>query len=138
MPDMGAQERTRGFTPIEVATTITVLVIGFVALAGVMVPISQQSEQVAAKSEVTRQARSVLEQIKGLAPENVASTYNGATYFVQGITGTNNDGSALTVTVDSTNPKLVVVTVTGSWVDPGGTTETVVLRTEIYSSKGQL
>ena len=130
------RNRHRGYTLVEVMVAITLLVVGIMALAAIIVPLSRQREQVEAKFLVLERARSLLEEISGIAPENIASTYNGKTYIVSHVSGANADGTAIAVSVDSTNPKLVLVTVTGAWT-LGGHTETLSLQTASYSPQGQ-
>jgi hypothetical protein len=76
-------------------------------------------------------AQSLLEEIKGAVPDVIEVGYNGKTYAIEDVTGANNDGTVLGVSVDGTDSKLLVVTVTGNWVAMRNK-ENLRLRTEIY------
>ncbi len=128
-------EGALGFTLIEMALAISILVVALMALAGVIVTNDRHREEVAARRVVLAEAESILEEIKGAVPEAVAGTYHGATYPVSGVTGNGAGGTALTVNVDATNSKLLEVTVTGSWVSLG-VNQTLTLRTQIYNPNG--
>ena len=114
---------------------LVLLVVGLVSLAGLIVSISRQREMASARRLVLGRGISLLEEIKGAPPETLVVTYHGATRTVAGVMGSNVDLSALTVNVDASNPNLLVVVVTGSWVISGAT-DTMALRTEIYNPSG--
>lgn len=115
----------RGLTLVEAVIASSVLVVGLVGLAGVFIAVSGGREQAALRTLVQSEAQSLLEEIKGVAPETVVGTYDGVTQSELG----------LTITVDSTNPKLLVVTVSAEWVARQNL-ENLVLTTEIYNPKG--
>lgn len=115
----------RGLTLVEAVIASSVLVVGLVGLAGVFISVSGGREQAALRTLVQSQAQSLLEEIKGVAPETVVGTYDGLT----------NPESGLTVTVDSTNPKLLVVTVSAEWIVRTNL-ENLAFTTEIYNPKG--
>jgi Tfp pilus assembly protein PilV len=124
-----------GFTLIELVIALSLMVLGLVSLAGVFVPLSRQGDQAEADTAVLHRARSLLEEIHATAPDLVASTYDGDAHTVPGVQGNGPGGTALTVDVDSTNPKLLIVTVTGDWT-AGGTAQSLVLGTRIYNPNG--
>ena len=127
--------RREGFTLIEIMIAVGILLVAVLSLAAIIVPLSRQREQVDALQTVMSAAKSQLEEIKGIDPAFVAATYHGQTYNVPGIDGANTGGSVLEVTVDSTIPTLLVVTVTGAW-NILGNVETLDLSTEIYNPSG--
>ena len=97
-----------GFTLIEIMAATGLLLIAIMAIAVIVVPLNRQREQVEVRSAVRSGAKSVMEEIKGRAPEFVAATYDAQTYNVTGVDGANGDGTTLSVTVDSTTePKLL-------------------------------
>lgn len=130
------RDRYGGFTLLEIMVATALWVVSMLALTGIVVPLTRQREQVESKFLVLAQARSVLEEVKAAPGDSVFLLFDGKTYTVDGVTGAHQDGSAVSVTVDKTNPKLVVVTVTGNW-QVGNHTEDLELRTEIYSPTGQ-
>ena len=111
--------------------------VSMMALAGIVVPLSQQREQVESRYLVLAQARSIAEEIKSVAPETITQQYHANTYTVTGVSGANQDGTVITVTVDATNPQFVAITISGAWY-VGTHTETLEIQTEIYSPNGQL
>ena len=127
--------RTHGMTLVEVVCASVVVVIGLLSVAGVMGLVSQQREQSAAKRLVLGQIQTIFEEMRSVSPEWLSSTYNGRTYTVPGTTGTNADGSAIVASVDSTNPDLLLVTLTGTW-HVVGQDETLSMTTRIYNPKG--
>ena len=129
-------QRNRGLTLIEISVATSVLVVGLISLGGVMVSLSHQRDQVEVKHLVLGRAKSLLEEIKGTAPESIVLTYDGKTYSVNGVAGASLDGTALTVSVDSTNPMLIAVSIRGAWM-VGGASEDLELYTEIFSPTGQ-
>jgi len=129
--------REGGFTFLEMAAAVFILTIGLLALAGVLVSINHQREQAATKSLMLEAAQSLLEEIKSNAdPSETYRAYHGTTYRVNGVTGNNPDGSALSVSVDAADPKLVLVNVNGSWL-AAGKPQGLILQTQIYSPQGQ-
>jgi prepilin-type N-terminal cleavage/methylation domain-containing protein len=132
----GTSSRRRGFSLVELSVAIAVAVIGLAALAGVMVSVSHQREQVAARSQVLAQAEALLEEILGVPPEEVKDNYGGMTFPVPGVAGTLANGRALSVSVDSTTqPKLLTVTIAGSW-RVAGKDETLSLESRVYNPRG--
>ncbi len=125
-----------GFTLIEIMISVGVLLVAVLTLAAIIVPLSRQREQVEALRTVMSAARSELEEIKGVDPAFVEATYDGKTFNVPGIDGANSGGSTLEVTVDSTTPALLAVTVTAAW-NVHGHIETFELTTEIYNPGGE-
>ena len=124
-----------GFTLIEVMAATSLLSIAVLALAALVVPLNRQREQVEARQLVLIDARSLTEEIKGSDPAFVESTYDTQTYNVTGVDGANGDGTTLSVTVNSPDPKLLEVTVSGSW-NIDGHVETMDLSTDIFNPSG--
>ncbi len=129
-------DRARGFTLLETAVAGVLIVTALGTVAGLLLATSGTRRQAAVRSDVLRAAVAVLEQVKLTDPSLVQANHDGTTHHVTGVDGTNGDGSALTVDVDATEPRLVGVTVTASWYR-GDSVETLDLRTEIYSGDGQ-
>ena len=130
-------DRRGGFTLLELMAATTLLVIAIMAIGAIVVPISRQREQVEAKNRVLARSKSLLEEIKGKAPEGIFTAYDGTTYEVADVEGTFANNREISISVDKTDPTLIIVTVSGSWTI-GGHTETLDLTTEIYSSTGQI
>ena len=125
-----------GFTLIEIMAATGLLLIAIMAIAVIVVPLNRQREQIEVRSAVMFGAKSLIEEIKGSAPEFVATVYDTQTYNVTGVDGANGDGTTLSVAVVSpTDPKLLEVTVTGSW-NVHGHVETLDFTTEIYNPRG--
>ena len=125
-----------GFTLVEIMAATGLLLIAIMAIAAVVVPLNRQREQVEGRSAVMSGAKSLIEEIKGSDPEFVKANYDTQTYNVTGVDGANGDGTTLSVTVVSpTDPKLLEVTVAGSW-NIHGHVETLDLNTEIYNPSG--
>ncbi len=129
------RSRTAGFTLMEIAISVSILIVGLVSLAGVLVSISHQREELTVRRTVLGRARSIVEEIKGVSPDTVAQAYNGLAYMVEGVTGNGNNGEAITVAVDTTNPRLIRVTLTASWT-AFNKSESLVLESEIYNPNG--
>ena len=150
-------ETLRGLTLVEVTIAMMLTSVGIVSLAGVLLSVQRQHEQASARSQVLQSAANILEEIKGSPLQTVYTNYHGRSYEVAGVSGTGQGGlaidvagvpatgqipatgqggSVISVSVDPTNPKLLVVTLNASWIVLGNT-ETLELQTEIYSLKGQ-
>ena len=97
-----------------------------------MVPLNRQREQVEAVTAVMTDAKSLLEEITAGDPAFIEDTYDGQTYNVAGVDGANADGTTITVTVDSTNPFLLSVTIAGAW-NIHGHVETLELVTDVFN-----
>jgi type II secretory pathway pseudopilin PulG len=119
------------FTLLELAAASAVMFMAVVSLAGVIIAVSHQREQIAVKSRVLAGAQNLLEEIKGVAPDVIETGYNGRKYPIQDVTGASSDGTVLAVSVDATDANLLVVTVAGDWVATGNR-ENLRLQTEIY------
>lgn len=125
----------RGFTLLELMISASMVAVGLLALAGMMVPVSHQREQAVATREVLESMQTMLEQVKGTAPEALAATYHGDSLSLDGVTGCSGQGNAVTLSVDSTNPKLLRVTATAAWAMKGQSYTLTVTRS-IYNPKG--
>lgn len=131
------RDKRRGFTLVEMTAAIFFLSVGLLGLAGSLVSMSHQREQSEARSLVLAGAQALLEEIKCTPSlRDISVKYNNTTYTVKGVTGGESDGSAIRVTINWTNPKLVTVRLSGSWF-AAGHTEHLELATEIYSYLGQ-
>ena len=128
-------ERHEGFTLFEVAVSISILLIGLTSLAGVFITIRHQRQEQATRRVVLQAATDILEEIKGVAPEWIATGYNGMKVSLEGVYGTGTNSTALSVTVDSSNPALLIVTVTGGWTS-NGRDHSLDLQSEIFNPKG--
>lgn len=122
---------------VEIMCATVVVVIGLLSLAGVMGLVSHQREQAAARRLVLDRMQNVFEKIKGISPETVLSAYNGQTQSIPGIQGTNPDGSALAIDIDASNPKLLVLTLTGNWSAASQDTS-YTLVTKIHNPTGEI
>jgi len=127
--------RERGLTLVELSVAIGVMVVGVMALAGVMISVSHQREQSSARQRVLGRAQALLEDAMAIPPENVKETYDGVTYAVTGVAGTLTGGGALSVSVDVSEPRLLTMRVTGGWT-AAGRTESLSISTRIYNPKG--
>jgi hypothetical protein len=120
-----------GFSLMEITATATGMFVALMALAGVIVVVSHQREQLSVEKTVLSRAQSLLEEIKGTAPGVIESGYDGRTYPIEGISGAGANGTVLSVTVDSTDAKLLAVSVIADWI-AAGAAERLTLRTDIY------
>jgi Tfp pilus assembly protein PilV len=128
--------RETGFTMVEVVGSIFFLSVGLLALAGALITTSHGREQSVSRSLVMAGAQALLEEIKCTPnPRDIAIKYDGAKFKVKNVNGYHS-GNAISVSVDSTNPNLVTVTVSGAWTTKGHQ-ETLELRSQIYSYSGQ-
>ena len=130
-----ARTRTSGFTLIEMLIAMVVVAVGLIALAGVLIPVNHQRDQAALRLDVQSRAQGLMEEIKTTSPAAIANTYDVTTYPVLGVSGANPNGTVLTVDVDTTDPRLLVIQITGRW-QVKNHVETLVLRTEIFDSSG--
>ena len=112
----GIGTNAAGFTLVELMTAATILVVALVSLAAVFLATHRGSRQLEAETRVVSRAQDLLEDIRGTPPEFIRQTYDRQTYTVTGVEGANPDDSLLSVSVDSTNPKLLRVTITGDWI----------------------
>ncbi len=103
-------------------------------LAGVLVSLSHSREQVETRSLVVRLSQNLLEQILASPPETMAATYAGSAYALESLEDTNVSG-AVGVAIDSTNSKLLVVTVTANWVALGSN-HSLSLLTYVHNTGG--
>ena len=126
----------QGFMLVEIMCATVVAVIGLLSLAGVMGLVSHQREQAAARRLVMDRMQNLFEEIRGVSPETVLSAYDGKTQSIPGVQGTNTDGTALSVDIDATDPKLLSVILTGNWSAAGqDTSYTLVMK--IHNSIGK-
>ena len=126
--------RIAGYSLVEVAVAIPILALGILMFGGVVISTGSQTEQGSSRQKVLAASQNLVEELKGVAVSTIPETYDAKTYSVGGVTGTNADGSVITVDVDSTNPSLLVVNVTANW-EARGINHNLVLRTELYSPK---
>ena len=125
-----------GFTIVELLVSIGLLVVAVMAIGAMVVPTARAREGLEARNRVLARATDLLEEMKTVAPEGVSVTYDSKTYNVSDVSGTFANGDAVSCSVDNvTDPKLLGVTVTGSWTN-GDHTETLVLWTEVFYPNG--
>lgn len=84
----GATARCAGFTLIEIAITVTLLVVSFAGISAVQIANSRAQAQSAEETEVTHGFRSLVEQIRGTAFPNIVATHQGQSYPVPALSGT--------------------------------------------------
>ncbi len=125
-----------GFTLLELMVSIGLLMVAVMAVGAMVLPTSRSREQLAARNRVLARATDLLEDMKAVAPEAIFVAYDSTTYNVGDVDGTFANGDAVSCSVDNvTDPKLLGVTVTGSWTNFDHT-ETFVLWTEIHYPDG--
>ena len=125
-----------GFTLLELLVSITLLVVAVMAVGAMVLPTARGRDQLEAKNRILARATDLIEEMKGVAPEGIFTTYDSKTYSVGDVSGTYANGDAVSCSVDNvTDPKLLGVTVTGSWT-MADHTETLVLWTQIYYPNG--
>ena len=130
------RDRGAGFTLVEVVGAIAFLSVGLIALAGALISTSHQREQSVARSLVMAGAEALLEEIKCTPnPRDIAVKYDDQRYKVKGVAGSDS-GSAIRVSVDTTNPKLVIIRLNGTWT-AAGHRETLELMSQLYSYMDQ-
>ena len=121
--------RGQGFSLLEALVAMTLLTIGLVSLAALVVSTSRQTELEEDRQRVLEAAQNLLEQVKATEPMVIEATYNAQQFPVPGVAGT------VAVDIDATDPAILGVTVTAIW-DTRDITHNLVLQTEIYNSKG--
>ena len=99
-----------GFTLPEVLVAALVTIIAFVGILYTYARYIELDEVARNTSIVLQAAQNKIESIKNTDYDQIAGTFNNQTFTVAGIT--NNKG---VVTIDSTNPKLMLITVTVCW-----------------------
>jgi Tfp pilus assembly protein PilV len=122
-----------GFTIVELVCAMSILVIGLLTVAGVMVSMSRQQEHAASRRLVLAEAQSLLERMKGVAPKSIAAAYHGKGFLVHGVTGTQPAGNVITASIDDSNPNFLNITLTADW-NAGGQDYTLILENEVYAS----
>lgn len=122
-----------GFTLVEVVVALATLSFAVVALAGVLVSVAKARAEVTARYQVLCSAQVIMETIEGAPPGTLVDTFDTATFFVDGVDGGNDDGSVFTVTVDDTDPSLIVVQIAGSW-NVSGSPQGLRLNASIFNS----
>lgn len=121
---------------VEVVMAGVILVVALVPLAGVVVLLSSQREQATAHRRVLERAINLLEEIQGVAPNNVLATYDQTTHMVAEVEGANADGTVLSVIVRTRDlGKIVTVTLIGNW-RVFGVPHVLTLETVIYNPLG--
>lgn len=114
------RERKSGFTLLEIALSVSLLI---VLAAGVIAffAISAKMQNTSREREVARvAAASKLEEIVAwLEYDTLALAFSGTTFPAGPLTSPGG-GPPGTVTIDSANPDLLLVTVTVNWTGAGG------------------
>ncbi len=108
-----------GFTLLEVVVAISVLAIGLLGLASFLVSTTHQREEIVAGNRVLNEAESLMETILAITPHSIQTTFDEETYEIEGVTGDNPDGSALSVSVVYEETSLVRIVVSASWTVRG-------------------
>jgi len=129
------RRREAGFGVVEVLAGTAVLTIGVLALGGVLVVQGRQNAQEAARFYMLSEARSLMEQIRGTAPDSVVETYSG--YQVDLLETESEAGRVITdgflsSTATVTEPGYVVVAVLARW-SVNDFEETLSFSTVVYS-----
>jgi Tfp pilus assembly protein PilV len=124
--------REQAFTVIEITTSVLVLAVGCLTVAGVIIPMDRQRGTTEAKAQVIELVEKTFEQMRGLDPTAVDESYQGKTLPLVGIEGSRSSSDYLATSVDSINAGLLDVTVTASW-DVAGVTETFSIQTKVYN-----
>ena len=122
-----------GFSLVEIIVALATLSFAAVALAGVLVSVARARAEVIMRYEVLCQAQAIMEAVQGAPPGTLVDTFDKATFFVDGVDGGNEDGSVFTVTVDDSDPSLIVVQIAGSW-DASGAPQGLSLNASIFNS----
>ena len=135
-----AVEKTRsaadesGFTIVEVLIAMSVLIVGLVALSGLLVTTSHSRQQVSQRHLVLERGQNIIEEIRAADPADLLTMYDSKTFDMFGVDGNNPDGSVIQVDVVAPDPSFLQVTVTGNWL-LGQRSESLQLYTEIYDAK---
>ena len=125
----GFRRGPAGFTVIETLIAITLLTIGLVSLAVLVVSSTRATEFEDDRQKVLESAQNLLEQVKASDPQLIVQTYDGQQYPVPGVDGD------VAISIDATDPALLGVTVTAGW-NSGGNDMSLVLETQIYNANG--
>ncbi len=127
-----------GLTIVEIMVSLVILAGGIAALSSVSMFTSLGNQQASACTYMVDRAQALMETIKGTAPAAVAVAFDGT--LIPLTDEANDDGvwfedGTILIDVDSTDPKLLVVTVTCTWTI-GNNSELFRLRSEIYNPGG--
>ncbi len=129
------EDSLAGFTLAEVMFAVIVLTVGLAGMVALLIAQSNLRAELESRTAVRIVAENLLEGIVGTAPSTIQSNYDGTTYPVSGIVGNHGDGSVLSVSASYAETKLLVVTVTASWMDKD-TPKTFDMYTEVYDPDG--
>lgn len=128
-------DRSSGFSLIEVTIAGTLLLLAIIPMAGVFLSTERSKQQVEAQTLVVTRALDMMEECKATPPDSVSANFHDKGYTVTGVTGNLSGGNVLLITVDSSNTKLLVVTITGGWTT-NGDAQSLTMSTEIYNPDG--
>ncbi len=120
-----------GFTLLELVGSLAALLVAIMGLAGVLVSVQRQREQMDARDAVVRSVSSLLEEVRSTSPDAIVATFDGNTRFVYGIEGSFDAGAVIRVTVDSTDPDLLQLAIDAAWA-AGGSASTFDIETVVY------
>lgn len=128
-------KRNSGFTLVELVSSAAIFVVVGSALAGSLLAGLNSNSTVREHDQARYAARSQMEQI--LATEDfstIVGTFDGVEFPVTGLVGPGRAPAGL-VTIDATNPALLGVIVTVTWVRANNGTDTFELRTSLADVK---
>ncbi len=125
----------RGSSLTEVLVAVALIAVGLTALAGVVLSVDTQRKQASLRYRVLARSQSLMEEIRSTDPGLIPKVYEGARYRLDGVAGAHSDGSVLRVAVESHEPMLLIITVTGRWF-VNNAPSSLVSRTEILDAAG--
>ena len=131
----GVREDLAGLGLAEVMVAVLILTVGLGGMGSLLIAQTNLREALESRTAVRIEAENLMEEIVSAIPSAVQSTYDGTTYPVSGIVGNHGDGSVLSVSASYAETKLLVVTVTASWLDKD-IPKTFDIYTEVYDPKG--
>ena len=125
--------RAGGMTLVEIALTISLLVVALLAIGGVMVTVSHGREATSARRQVLRRLESILEQVKGTSADAIEANYANTTHSLgTTILGVTSAPSPILVKVDASDPLLITVNCTANYAIRG-VAESMNLSMQVYN-----
>ena len=105
----------RGFSLIELCASMVLLLTGIVFLASTVVSASHHHDCITAERLVMAEIQSLVEEMRGLSPDLLLSSYGSQSVSVYGVEGLAGGGAAITSSVDSSNSELFLITLSAHW-----------------------